>query len=90
MKKIILLGATSNISKYLLPMLLKKSDNQITLFARRAEQRLTEYKENPQITLIDDDWNNLSDLREGIKDQDIVYMATGHILLIPIKMSLKL
>lgn len=61
MKKIILLGATSNISKYLL-----------------------------QITLIDDDWNNLSDLREGIKDQDIVYMATGHILLIPIKMSLKL
>lgn len=80
MKKIILLGATSNISKYLIPMLLKKSDNQITLFARRAEQRLTEYKENPQITLIDGDWNNLSDLRKGIKDQDIVYMATGHFI----------
>lgn len=63
MKKIVLLGATSNISKYLIPMLLEKSDNEITLFARRANQRLTEYNENSQITLI---------------DGDIVYMATGH------------
>ena len=78
MKKIVLLGATSNISKYLIPMLLEKSDNEITLFARRANQRLTEYNENSQITLIDGDWNNISDLQEAIKDQDIVYMATGH------------
>lgn len=78
MKKIVLLGATSNISKYLIPMLLEKSDNEITLFARRANQRLTEYNENSQITLIDGDWNNISDLREAIKGQDIVYMATGH------------
>ncbi len=78
MKKIVLLGATSNISKYLIPMLLQKSDNEITLFARRANQRLTEYNENSQITLIDGDWNNISDLREAIKGQDIVYMATGH------------
>jgi hypothetical protein len=59
-------------------MLLEKSDNEITLFARRANQRLTEYNENSQITLIDGDWNNISDLREAIKGQDIVYMATGH------------
>ena len=78
MKKIVLLGATSNISKYLIPMLLEKSDNEITLFARRANQRLTEYNENSQITLIDGDWNNISDLQEAIKGQDIVYMATGH------------
>ncbi len=78
MKKIVLLGATSNISKYLIPMLLEKSDNEITLFARRANQRLTEYNENSQIALIDGDWNNISDLQEAIKNQDIVYMATGH------------
>lgn len=78
MKKIVLLGATSNISKYLIPMLLEKSDNEITLFARRANQRLTEYNENSQITLVDGDWNNISDLQRSIKGQDIVYMATGH------------
>lgn len=78
MKKIILLGATSNISKYLIPMLLENSNNQITLFARHATQRLTNYKNNQRITLIDGNWNNLSDLEKSIKDQDIVYLATGH------------
>lgn len=80
MKKIVLLGATSNISKYLIPMLLEKSDNEITLFARRANQRLSEYKENSRITLVDGDWNNVSDLESAIRNQDIVYMATGHFI----------
>ncbi|WP_334332465.1 NAD(P)H-binding protein [Companilactobacillus sp. HBUAS59544] len=80
MKKIVLLGATSNISKYLIPMLLEKSDNEITLFARRANQRLSEYKENSRITLVDGDWNNVSDLESAISNQDIVYMATGHFI----------
>ena len=34
MKKVILLGATSNISKYLIPRLLAKNDVKLTLFAR--------------------------------------------------------
>ncbi|WP_334351484.1 NAD(P)H-binding protein [Companilactobacillus sp. HBUAS56257] len=80
MKKIVLLGATSNISKYLIPMLLEKSDNEITLFTRRANQRLSEYKENSRITLVDGDWNNVSDLESAISNQDIVYMATGHFI----------
>jgi Predicted nucleoside-diphosphate-sugar epimerases len=78
MKKIILLGATSNISKYLIPMLLEKTDVEITLFARRAQQRLTEFNKNQRITIVDGNWNNLSDLNQAIKGQDIVYMATGH------------
>lgn len=78
MKKIILLGATSNISKYLIPMLLEKTDVEITLFARRAQQRLTEFNENSRITIVDGNWNNLNDLNQAIKGQDIVYMATGH------------
>lgn len=80
MQKVILLGATSNISKYLIPMLLNETDSQITLFARRAQQRLIEYANNSRISIIDGDWNNLEDLNSAIKDQDIVYMATGHFI----------
>lgn len=78
MKKIILLGATSNISKYLIPMLLEKTDVNITLFARRAHQRLTKFADNSRITIVDGNWNDLDDLNQAIKGQDIVYMATGH------------
>ncbi|KRO00599.1 NAD(P)H-binding protein [Companilactobacillus kimchiensis] len=80
MTKIILLGATSNISKYLIPMLLENTDTEITLFARRASQRLTDYQNNDRITLVDGDWNNISDLESAIKNQNIVYMATGHFI----------
>lgn len=80
MQKVILLGATSNISKYLIPMLLNETDSQITLFARRAQQRLTEYADNSRISIVNGDWNNLEDLNSAIKGQDIVYMATGHFI----------
>lgn len=80
MKKVILLGATSNISKYLIPMLLKDTDVQLTLFARRASQRLTQYENNPRISLIDGNWDDQQDLDQAIKDQDIVYLATGHFI----------
>ncbi|KZU58718.1 hypothetical protein Nizo2806_2285 [Lactiplantibacillus plantarum] len=43
MKKVILLGATSNISKYLIPRLLAKNDVELTLFARQATRRLHQY-----------------------------------------------
>jgi Putative NADH-flavin reductase len=59
-------------------MLLEKTDVEITLFARRAQQRLTEFNKNQRITIVDGNWNNLSDLNQAIKGQDIVYMATGH------------
>ena len=78
MSKVILLGATSNISKYLIPMLLDQTDAQLTLFARRANARLTEYADNSRITLFDGDWNNQADLQSAIAGQDIVFMATGH------------
>ena len=80
MQKVILLGATSNISKYLIPMLLNETDSHITLFARRAQQRLTEYADNSRISIVNGDWNNLEDLNSAIKDQNIVYMATGHFI----------
>ncbi|BDZ31291.1 SDR family oxidoreductase [Lactiplantibacillus sp. WILCCON 0030] len=78
MKKVILLGATSNISKALIPLLLKQDTIDLTLFARQASHRLAEYSKHPRVTLIDGNWNHYDDLLSAIAGQDIVYLATGH------------
>jgi len=78
MKKIILLGATSNISKFLIPALLKQADVQLTLFARHATSRLKEYSNRINVQLVDGNWNNLDDLKKALANKDIVYLATGH------------
>lgn len=81
MKNVVLLGATSNISHYLIPMLLKQKDANLTLFARNGINRLLpQYKYEKRVKILSGNWNNLSDLKEAIKDQDIVFMATGHFL----------
>ncbi|WP_412990292.1 NAD(P)H-binding protein [Pediococcus siamensis] len=78
MTKILILGATSHISHYLIPDLLKLPDIQLTLFARNATQRLKGYRAYSQITLFDGDWDHPDDLKAAIKSQEIVYLATGH------------
>lgn len=78
MKKVILLGATSNISAFLIPRLLEQSDVELTLFARHAGQRFPQYANNDRVTLIDGNWNELSDVVNAISNQDVVYLATGH------------
>jgi uncharacterized protein YbjT (DUF2867 family) len=80
MKKVVLLGATSNISRYLIPMLLKE-DTTLTLFARNGVKRLSpKYGDNERIRLLNGDWNNPADLTAAIHSQDIVFLATGHFL----------
>lgn len=78
MKKIILLGATSNISKFLIPELLKQTDVQLALFARHATSRLKEYTNMTNVSLVDGNWNRVEDLKRALTDGDIVYLATGH------------
>ncbi|GAX02000.1 NAD(P)H-binding protein [Secundilactobacillus silagei] len=78
MKKVILLGATSNISRYLIPRLLKEDDIELTLFARQATSRLAQYANQPRVTLVNGNWNDEQDLVTAIEGQDIVYLATGH------------
>lgn len=81
MKRVLLLGATSNISQYLIPMLQKQKDVVLTLFARNGIQRLTpNYGDDPRIRIMNGNWNNLSDLKKAIAGQNIVYLATGHFL----------
>lgn len=78
MKKVVLLGATSNISKYLIPKLLDQDDIELTLFARHANHRLVNYHVQSKIKLVDGNWNNSDELTNAISNQDIVYLATGH------------
>lgn len=78
MKRIILLGATSNISKFLIPELLKQADVRLTLFARHATSRLKKYASMPNVSLVDGNWNRVADLKRALIDKEIVYLATGH------------
>ncbi|MFD1417977.1 NAD(P)H-binding protein [Companilactobacillus keshanensis] len=80
MKRIILLGATSNISKFLIPELLNQSDVQLTLFARHATSRLQAYATKANVQLVDGNWNDPNDLKTVLINKDIVYLATGHFM----------
>lgn len=73
-KKVLILGAASQISHYLIPDLLEQTDAQLTLFARNAQNRLKEYQSKTKI--IDGDWTNSEELLAALKGQDIVYLAT--------------
>lgn len=79
MKRVLILGATSNISRYLIPKLLRQ-DVFLTLFARHGRQRLTELISNSKIHVMNGDWNNVNDLQHAIKNQDIVFMATSQFI----------
>lgn len=80
MKKVLLLGASSNISSYLIPKL-QKQNIKITLFARDGVKRLLpKYGSDPKINILDGNWNSLTDLYRAIHNQDIVFLATGHFL----------
>ncbi|WP_288639664.1 NAD(P)H-binding protein [uncultured Lentilactobacillus sp.] len=76
MKRVLILGATSNISHYLIPKLLRQ-DVFLTLFARHGRQRLTELVSDSKVHVMNGDWNNINDLQRAMKDQDIVFMATS-------------
>lgn len=73
-EKVLLLGAASQISHYLIPDLLTQTDVQLTLFARNANDRLKKYADKAGI--VDGNWDNYSELASVLKDQDIVYLAT--------------
>lgn len=76
MKRVLILGATSNISHYLIPKLMHQGVF-LTLFARHGKQRLTDLVSKTDVHVISGDWNNCSDLYQAIANQDIVFMATG-------------
>lgn len=74
-KNVSIIGANGQIARLVEDHILKDDkDVHLTLFLRNAD-RLSELKDNPQVTLIDGDANDPEDLRKAIKGQDIVFVA---------------
>ncbi|WP_026389599.1 NAD(P)H-binding protein [[Acholeplasma] multilocale] len=71
--KILILGAAGQISKVLTKRLVKNSENEIVLYARNANKRLSNHENN--ITIIDGDFNETEKLHNIIKDDvDVIYI----------------
>lgn len=74
-KNVAIIGANGKIARLVEDRILKNDkDVHLTLFLRNAN-RLSELKDNPQVTLIDGDANDPEDLRKAIKGQDIVLVS---------------
>lgn len=76
MKKVVLLGASSQISQYLIPRLLSFPEIQLTLFSSHV-QVLKKYQKTNNVTIIKGNWRNSDELVRAITGQDIVYLATS-------------
>lgn len=71
MKNVIILGASGNIAKHVIDILVKKDDINLTLFLRDA--RRLRNKDVSKSRIIEGDVLNFDQLKEAIAGQDIVY-----------------
>ena len=70
-KKVIILGASGNIAKHVIDILVKEDHIHLTLFLRSAKR--LKNKDVSKARIIEGDVLNYSQLKEAIKGQDIVY-----------------
>jgi uncharacterized protein YbjT (DUF2867 family) len=71
MKKVIILGASGNIAKHVIDILVKMDDINLTLFLRN-KSRLRNY-DISQCRIVEGNVLNLKQLKEAITGQEIVY-----------------
>ena len=71
MKNVIILGASGNIAKHVIDILVKKNDINLTLFLRNA--RRLRNKDVSKCRIIEGDVLDYTQLKESIKEQDFVY-----------------
>src|SRR5574341_240192 len=71
MKNVIILGASGNIAKHVIDILIRKDDINLTLFLRNA--RRLRYNDISQCRIIEGDVLNYDQLKQAITGQDIVY-----------------
>ncbi len=71
MKNVIILGASGNIAKLVIDILIKKDDIHLTLFLRK-KSRLRN-KDISKSHIVEGDVLNYNQLKEAISGQDIVY-----------------
>ena len=71
MKNVIILGASGNIAKHVIDILVKKDDIKLTLFLRN-KNRLRN-NDISKCRIVEGDVLNYNQLKDAIKEQDIVY-----------------
>ena len=71
MKNVIVLGASGNIAKHVIDILVKKDDINLTLFLRDA--RRLRNKDVSRSRIVEGDVLNFNQLKEAIAGQDVVY-----------------
>lgn len=79
MSKVVILGAASHISRYLIPDLLKIPTVTLTLYARRAQERLAQYAANERVQIVDGDWDDEAALAKTLAGQDLVFLASSEL-----------
>ena len=72
MKKLIVIGASGSLAKYVIESLKELKDVQLTLFVRNKNKLSKSISEN--CTIVEGDAMNFSQLKEAIQGQDIVYV----------------
>ena len=72
MQKVLILGASGNIAKHVIDMLVKKDNIHLTLFVRNT--RRLKNKDVSNCTIIEGDVLQYNQLYGAIKGQDIVYV----------------
>jgi uncharacterized protein YbjT (DUF2867 family) len=71
MKNVIILGASGNIAKHVIDILVKKDDINLTLFVRNA--RRLKNNDVSKCRIVEGDILNYAQLKEAVKGQDLVY-----------------
>jgi len=71
--RILILGAAGQISKMVTEKLLQETEEELVLYARNANRRITN-SDPSRITIIDGDFNDSAKLLEAMKDVAIVYL----------------
>lgn len=75
MKKVIILGASGNIAKHVIDILIKKDDIDLTLFLRNTKRLKNKEVSThaDRCRIIEGDVLNYKQLKEAVSGQDIVY-----------------
>lgn len=72
--KVLILAATGQISSYLIPDLLKQTDAELVLFGHNVDTRLSEYKNNERVTLVNGDLNNVDEIKQAANGTDFAVL----------------
>lgn len=78
--KILVLAATGQVSSYLIPDLLDKTDADLVLFGHHVDQRLKKYQDNDRVTLVNGDLGNVDEIKEATDGVDlaVLNLMTGN------------